>query len=486
MSGGLHDLDITSAALLIQSKSLSPVDLTEALLARIQELDPQLNAFITVTAERALDDARKAEAEIAAGHYRGPLHGIPIAYKDIFATAGVPTTGHSRLLASNVPERDATLVARLRYAGTVLLGKLSTHEFAFGGPSFDLPSPPARNPWNTARFTGGSSSGSGAAIAAGLCLGSVGSDSAGSIRTPAAMCGICGLKPTFGRVSRAGALPMSYSLDHCGPMARTSRDVALLLTAMAGFDPTDPASVDEPVPDFLAGLTHGIDGLRIGWVTQFYESDAMASDDQRLAMSKARDVLEGLGAEINDVQLSPLMDYHAACIIIAFSEAFAVHASDLRERPQMFGESARDRATLAAFFSAADYVHAQRLRRRLTAEIDAALKNHDVLVTAGAWGEAPPIEDVQKFGLYREPYPTSPFSLVGLPAIALPCGFGASGLPLGMQVVGRALDEATILRVAHAYEHATDWHTRRPDLPMSGAGVSSIDIGPNRGAPFRG
>src|SRR5215475_13471560 len=305
----LHDLTLAEASALIKARRLSPVEYTQALLARTDALEPQLDAYITRTSEAAIDGARAAEAEIALGHWRGPLHGIPFALKDIYDTSGVLTSGHSRICIDRVPTKDATAVARLRAAGAVLMGKLATHEFAHGGPSFDLPWPPARNPWNTAHFTGGSSSGSGAAVAGGLVPASLGSDTGGSIRGPAGLCGIAGLKPTYGLVSRAGVLPNSYSYDHCGPMARTSKDCALILNAIAGHDPADPASARRAVPDFRADLDLGIKGLRIGVVRHFWEKDLPIVPELAAALENAIAVFRELGATIEDVALRPLRSY---------------------------------------------------------------------------------------------------------------------------------------------------------------------------------
>ncbi|MBV8411557.1 MAG: hypothetical protein JOY64_28280 [Alphaproteobacteria bacterium] len=304
-------LTIAQAARLMDQKKLSPVELAKSHLDRIHRLDPKLNAFLLVTEERALSDAKASEARQMAGSRRGPLDGIPIAHKDIYNTAGIRTTAHSRLLEHNVPTRDAHTVAKWADAGTVMLGKLATHEFAFGGPSFDLPWPPARNPWNTEHFTAGSSSGTGAAVAAGLVLGGTGSDTGGSIRGPAALCGIAGIKPTYGLSSRNGILPLAFSLDHAGPMAWTAEDCALLLQAMAGHDPEDPASVDRPVADFTAGINDGVKGLRIGVVRHFFETDQPVSAATRAGIDAALDFFRKQGAEVRDIVLSPAADYHA-------------------------------------------------------------------------------------------------------------------------------------------------------------------------------
>src|SRR5882762_3005914 len=282
-------LTIAEAARLIEKRELSPVELVDSRLARIKKLDGQLHSFIRVLADQARADARAAETEIKAGKYRGPLHGIPIGLKDIYETAGVPTTGHSKVMQDHVPKADAFSVKRLRDAGAIVMGKLATHEFAFGGPSFDLPWPPARNPWDTSRFTGGSSSGTGAAVAAGLVLGGTGSDTGGSIRGPAAFCGLAGIKPTYGLISRVGILPLAFSLDHAGPLAWTAEDCAILLQAMAGHDPADPGSANRPIPDFTAELGKGVKGLRIGVVRHFFETDHRASDATRAGIDAAMD-----------------------------------------------------------------------------------------------------------------------------------------------------------------------------------------------------
>src|SRR5438874_8902947 len=280
-------LTIAEAARLIQQREVSPVELVDSRLARIEKLDGKLHSFIRVLADQARADARAAESEIAAGRYRGPLHGIPIGLKDIYETAGVATTGHSKVMQDHVPKADAFSVAKLRQAGALVMGKLATHEFAFGGPSFDLPWPPARNPWDTSRFTGGSSSGTGAAVAAGLVLGGTGSDTGGSIRGPAAYCGLAGLKPSYGLISRAGILPLAFSLDHAGPMAWTAQDCAIMLQAMAGYDAGDPARADRPVPDYRAASRSGAEGLRIGLIRHFYERDNEANAATRQAIDAA-------------------------------------------------------------------------------------------------------------------------------------------------------------------------------------------------------
>ena len=464
MTGALHHLTIAEASTLIERQELSPVALTEAFLGRIDAVDPELNAYVTVTGERALDDARAAEREIAAGRYKGPLHGIPIALKDIYDTAGIRTTSQSHLHADRTPDRDSRTAALLRAAGSVLLGKLTTHEFAFGGPSWDLPFPPARNPWNTDCFTGGSSSGSGAATAAGLAMATLGSDTAGSIRMPAFFCGITGLKPTYGRVSRRGVAPLAYSLDHCGPMTWTARDAALMLQAIAGHDAEDPGSCDRPVPDYASALTGDIQGVTVGLIRHFYDGDEHADADVKTAMDAALRTLEGLGARIEEIQLSSLHDYSACCMIIMLCEALAVHERDLRATPQKYGKIFRDRLMLSSLLTGLDYVQAVRLRRQLVAEIEAVLDRCDVLITAGGYAPAPRIDQVSTYYIMQKPLLTAPFDVTGSPAVGVCNGFSAAGLPIGLQIAGRAFDEATVLRVADAYERATDWRNRRPPI----------------------
>src|SRR5258708_7219838 len=325
-------LTIAEAARLIERKELSPVELVGSRLDRIARLDGRLNSFIRVLADEARAAARAAEAEIAAGKYRGPLHGIPIGLKDIYETAGIATTGHSKVMQNHVPKADGFSVARLRAAGAIVMGKLATHEFALGGPSFDLPWPPARNPWDTTRFTGGSSSGTGAAVAAGLVLGGTGSDTGGSIRGPAAYCGLAGIKPTYGLISRAGILPLAFSLDHAGPLAWNAEDCAILLQAMAGHDPADPASANRPIPDYRAALKGDVKGLRIGLVRHFYERDNEANPATRAAIAAAAQTLEGLGCTVRELTLSPLADWASCGMASMQCEADAVHEATVRTR----------------------------------------------------------------------------------------------------------------------------------------------------------
>lgn len=454
---------IAHAAELIAARKLSPVELTQSCLDRIGALNDTLHAFLLVTEQRALADARAAEARIMAGQPRGKLDGIPIAHKDIYNTAGIRTTAHSKLLQDNVPEADSTVVRRWAEAGTVLLGKLSTHEFAIGGPSFDLPWPPARNPWNPAHFTAGSSSGTGAAVAAGMVLGGTGSDTGGSIRGPSALCGLAGIKPTYGRVSRAGVLPLSFTLDHAGPMAWTVEDCALLLQAMAGFDPDDPASADRAVPDFSAGLRSGVRNLRIGVVRHFFTDDHRVSPATLNGIDAALALFGQMGAEVREVRLSPLDDWASCNITILTAEAYAVHEPWLKERFGDYGARMRDRLAPGALISASDYIQALRRRRILSQELAAAMAEVDILVSATASGEAPLIEAVPTW-MPDRPSLTAPFNLTGYPAMSICTGYGEGGLPVAMQLIARPFQEATLLQAAAAYEQATPWRERRPAL----------------------
>jgi aspartyl-tRNA(Asn)/glutamyl-tRNA(Gln) amidotransferase subunit A len=454
---------IAEAARLIASRQVSPVELTRSCLARIEKLDGRINSFLLTRPEAALAEAAAAEAAIIRGDYRGPLHGIPIAHKDIVETAGILTTAHSKLLRDFVPQRDATIVRRLAAAGTILLGKTATHEFAMGGPSFDLPWPPARNPWNTDHFTGGSSSGTGAAVAAGFILGGSGSDTGGSIRLPAAYCGVTGLKPTYGPVSRYGVLPLAYSLDHVGPLAWTVEDCAILLQAMAGHDPADPASAAVAVPDYCAALRPDLRGLRIGVVRHFFKSDYCIDAEAESAIDAALATMRELGAELRDVQLSPLQDYGACGWLILIGESWAVHEKVMRERFLDYGRMMRNRVVLGAFLGAGDYVQALRLRRELSAEMALAMRDVDVLVTGITPGEAPRIDEKPGYESFQRPL-MMPFNVTGQPSMAVRCGLSGNGLPLSLQIAGKPFDEATVLRVGHAYEQATGWHRRRPPL----------------------
>jgi aspartyl-tRNA(Asn)/glutamyl-tRNA(Gln) amidotransferase subunit A len=439
-------------------RTLSPVEVTRHLLARIEKLDPALHAFVTVTADRALADARTAEQELRSGETR-PLLGIPVAHKDIYLTRGIRTTAGSALLADWIPDQDATCVRRWQEAGTILLGKLITHEFAFGIQFPGHRFPAARNPWNLDHIPGGSSSGTGAALAAGLVTGATGSDTGGSIRGPAAFCGLVGLKPTYGRVSRAGILTLSWTLDHAGPLARTVEDCAHLFQAMAGHDPADPASSPLPVDDYLGELGGDVRGVRIG-VPRTYFFDGVDPEVER-AFEAALATLRRLGAEVRDVDI-PSIHVVPSFMLIMLSEAFAYHERDIREHPELYGEVLRERLLGGALVTGAEYMQAQRLRARLCAEVADVMRTVDVLATPTAPKPATPFAAAHdpSFGFPRSNMP--PFNMTGQPTLALPCGFSASGLPLSLQLAGRPFEEATVLQVGAAYERATDWHKRHP------------------------
>ena len=457
-------LSIAEAGKLIADKQVSPVELTRICLDRISRLDPTLHSFLLVTEDRAMQDARAAETRMMSGTRKGPLDGIPIAHKDIYNTAGIRTTAHSKLLADNVPNEDSVVVAKWADAGTVMMGKLATHEFAIGGPSFDLPWPPARNPWNPDHFTSGSSSGTGAAVAAGLIMGGTGSDTGGSIRGPSALCGIAGIKPTYGLSSRRGVLPLSQTLDHTGPMAWTVEDCALLLQAMAGHDPLDPASANRPVANFTSQLGADAKGLRIGVIRHFHEVDYPVSPATMKGIEDALDVFRSQGAEIRDVTVSPMMDYNAPGWVILTAEAYAVHEPWLKQRFNDYGELMRDRLAFGALLRATDYVQAVRRRRTLCLEMRDAMADIDVLLTASAPAEAPKIHEVPKWAMLQKPNFTMPFNLTGLPALSVCSGYGEGGLPVSLQIIGKPFAEATVFRAGHAYEAATAWRAKRPTL----------------------
>ena len=463
--GELHTLGVAAAAQLIARRALSPVELTRAFLDRIEAIDPQLNAFLLVTADRAMDEARRAEAAVAAEGPRGALHGVPFALKDIFSTAGIRTTGQSRVCAEAVPSEDAACVTRLYEAGAVLLGKLATHEFAHGGPSNDLPWPPARNPWNPAHFTGGSSSGSGAAVAAGLTPAALGTDTGGSIRSPAALCGVVGLKPTYGLVSRRGVYPNSFTFDHVGPMTWSVADCAAVLGAIAGHDPDDPASADRPVPDYGAALGGDLRGLRIGVVRHFHETDIETDPAVVGALDAALDTLRALGAAVEDVRLRPAKQYSDVKVCIAESELFNVHATALRARPADFGDDFLGRVLGAVLISGSDYTDAQRERRQMLAELRPVWQRCHALVTPTAPSAAAALGRWRTVDFWRRASFTTPWNVSGGPALSQCMGFSADGLPLGLQIAGRPFEDGTVLRIGHAYERRDRrGGSRRPAL----------------------
>ncbi len=474
MATDLHDLSIAELSGLIAARKLSPVELVDALIHRAEEHDGQTHAFLTRTFDLARQQARAAEAEIAAGRYRGALHGIPFGLKDIYDTREILTSAHSRVFIDRVPREDATATTKLYEAGAVLLGKLATHEMAHAGPSFDLPWPPARNPWNLAHFTGGSSTGSGAAVAAGMVPVALGSDTGGSIRGPASHCGVVGLMPTFGLVSRAGVITNSYTFDHCGPLARSVEDCAIVLQALAGHDPKDAGSLHRPIPSYRDALDGDLKGLRIGVLRHHWQDDIPASDDVRTAMDAALDVLRRLGAHLEDCRVRPLASYYDVKIIIAESEIFSVHQKNLIARPKDFGADFRSRVLPSVLFTAHDYVQATREHRRMMMEMEPLYSRFDAFVTAGL-GEAPRLTDYRSVTFWQKPSLLTAWNVTGQPVLQLPNGFGRNGLPLGMQILGRPFGETTILRVGYAYERATNWHTRHPTLVR---GVAAPDVVP--------
>ena len=475
----LHDLTLSQASEAIGKRELSPVEYTDALIARSEVMQPQLNTFITTTFDSARESAKVAADEIANGNRRGALHGVPFAVKDIYDTAGILTSGHSRTCIDRVPDKDSTCVARLHDAGAILTGKLATHEFAHGGPSFDLPWPPARNPWNTAHFTGGSSSGSAAAAVAGLAPITLGSDTGGSIRGPAGLCGVAGMKPTYGLVSRAGVLPNSFTYDHCGPLARTAEDCALILAAIAGYDPADPASSPAPVGDLTGNIAAGVKGLRIGVIRHFWESDQRSHPELGPAMESAIDVFKTLGAEVETLTLRPMQHYLDIKIVTAESELFSIHLNELRARPEAFGQDFRGRALAACLFTAEDYVRASRCRRSITSEMEDIYSRYDLLLTANN-SAAPRIDKHNILSFWTSPSLTTPFDVTGGPALALPCGFTTDGLPLSLQVVSRPFDDAMVLRAGHAFERETGYWQVRPNLV---AGDPPAEVDPQTWVP---
>ena len=460
---------IRELATRIQAREISPVEVTRAQLDRITQHDRTLNTYVTLLAEQALAEARTAEQEIMQGRYRGPFHGVPIAPKDLFESAGVKTTAGSLLLKEYVPTRDATVLGRLRTQGAVLLGKLNLHEFAYGGTGVNPHYGTSKNPWGLDRIPGGSSSGSGVAVAAGLAFGSLGTDTGGSVRIPAAFCGLVGLKPTYGRCSRAGIIPLAWSLDHPGPMVRSVGDAALMLDVIAGHDPRDPATVQRPVPDYTQALGGDLQGVRVGIPRPLFLDDL--DPEVEAAVKGAMRELEHLGARIEIVSLPQMR--HAALIstVIIAAEGAAYHLGNLRTQAALYGPDVGLRLKLGALLPAWAYLKAQRMREALRRELASIMTQVDVLLTPTVPIEPPTIAQCTvRPGaplpplLTQVPLLTRPFNLTGNPVISIPCGFTFSGLPIGMQIVGKPFDEAMVLRVAHAYEQATEWHTRRPPL----------------------
>ena len=454
---------------LVQSKEVSPIDIIDAHLARIEATEPMLNSFITLLPEEARAAARRAEREIQSGNYKGPLHGIPVALKDLFNTGGVRTTSGSRIFDNFIPERDCTVAARFHQAGAILLGKLNMHQFAYGPTGENPDYGHMHNPWNLDLITGGSSGGSGSAAAAGQCTITTGSDTGGSIRIPAALCGIVGLKPTYGLVSRYGLTPLSWSLDHPGPMVRTVEDAALSMNAIAGYDPNDVASARVEIPDYTTALTGDVRGLRIGVVKEYFEAPLDPEVDR--SVRDAIGVLESLGAVVTEVSFPMFNDSQAISGAILMSEAAAYHRNLLASDGEKLYPPVRVRLEAGLFVSAADYLRAQQARFLFDRQARELLEHVDLLAGPTEPVTAPLLlaervrageREVGTTGALTQ-Y-TRPYNLTGFPAISVPCGFSEAGLPMALQLAGRPFDELTVLRAAHAYEQATEWHSRRPPI----------------------
>lgn len=465
-------LSASEQGALLRTRQISPLELIEAYLARIATIDPKVNAFITVTSERARDEARRAEQAILRGDYRGPLHGIPYAPKDILATRGIRTTNGSKVTATWVPDTESTITSRLNAAGAILLGKLNLLEFAMGSgvvSGFG----PARNPWDPGRTPSGSSSGSGAALAADLVPLSIGTDTGGSIRGPASFCGVVGLKQTYGRVSRHGVTTLAWTLDHAGPMTRTVADAALMLQVIAGSDPNDPTCAADLVPAYTDAMTPDLRGLRVGVPVRHFTEDAHA--DVARAYRAALDQMRDLGASLVDVEVPHAPYATSAGWVVAMAEAAQFHEKRLAESPELFDPIVRERLDAARFYPATDYIKALRIRSVLIEEMAAVFKACDVMVVPASTGlpgllEPPEVAatDVKPGSVPAAPRSGNTFlgNMTGLPALVLPCGFssGPPRLPIGLQIYGRAFDEATVLRVGHAFERATPWHREKPVL----------------------
>jgi aspartyl-tRNA(Asn)/glutamyl-tRNA(Gln) amidotransferase subunit A len=448
-------------------RELSPVDLCRALLARCERLEPRLNAFITLAPERILAEARAAEQELRSGRVRGPLHGVPVAVKDLCWTRGERTTGGSKVLGDFIPDEDAGVVARLRAAGAIVFGKTNTPEFAYG-PLDRYHYGVTRNPWDPGRFPGGSSMGAAVALAAGLVPGALGSDTGGSIRNPATWSSVTGLKPTYGRVPLRGVVPLATSLDHVGPMARSARDCALLLGGIAGHDPADPTSADVPVPDYAGALGRPLRGLRAA-VPRRYFWDALPADIAA-AVEDGFAELRRLGVELLDVEIPEWPAAADAALVLIRCEAAAEYRSVLEKRGDELIPQVRERLEAGLATSAPDYVDALRAGQRLRSALARLFAQVDLLALPGRDQLAPLMDEGghHSDGLSKRSF-TSPLNIAGLPALTFPCGFSPEGLPIGLQLAGRAWDEPLLLRVADAYQQATDWHTRRPPLAAPGA-----------------
>ncbi len=450
-------------AALVCAKRVSPVELTRECLARIDHLNPTLNAFITVTGEQALDQARVAEAEIQSGHWRGPLHGIPIALKDVFDTAGVRTTGASKLFENRVPTDDAAAVLRLKEAGAVLIGKTNLHEFAYGGSTMISHFGVVRNPWDQNRIAGGSSSGSAVAVASGMCYAALGSDTAGSIRQPSAFCGVVGLKPTYGRVSMRGMLPLAVSYDHAGPMTRTVQDAAAVLQVLAGYDRDDITSRDLSAGDYAAALDRDISSLRVGVARQYFFDGA--DHEIVTAVNQAIELLHGMTADLRELEVPVYSDDPAKK-----AEAYAYHAEFVARSPQVYDAETLRRIQNGASVAAPEYIAARRQLERIRRDAECLFETVDAILTPTVVVPPPIIDD-----LAREPTKlrdveivtlrnTRPFNVLGLPTISVLCGFTRAGLPVGLQITAAPWREEIVLALAHKYQQATDWHTRAPQI----------------------
>ncbi|EGH71566.1 amidase [Pseudomonas syringae] len=458
----MKHLTLAEASRLIARGVLSPVTLVEQTLEHIRRVDPFLNAYVTVNGEEAIAAAHLAQDAIRNGQWLGPLHGIPIAVKDIIDTAGTTTTCHSRLYADHVPAHDAAVVSLLKAAGAIIIGKASTWEFAIGGTAFDLPWPPARNPWQFETDPSGSSSGSAVAVAAGMCLGALGSDTGGSIRGPAAWCGVAGFKPTYGLISVDGVFPLSHSLDHVGPMAWTVEDCAIMAQVMIGASGVEALSSQGAEASLTADLDGDVRGLRVGIVRHFHEKDAPCEMEVKLAFDEAVAFFKESGCEIVDVTLAPLQTYQDVGVVVARAEAFALHHTDIENDPLAYGRMTRLRVTAGAFLSAADYGDAKKLQSTLVEQAEKAMLDVDVLLmptrgtVATALGQYDPLKSRQIY--------TQPFNVLGFPALALSMGQACSGLPISLQVVARSFNDAMALRVGHFFEKHHKTRVARPDL----------------------
>lgn len=458
----LEYCSVAELATLLRRRAVSPTEIVKALIRRIETYERSLHCFVTFSPETALERARLAEGRIMMGGPLEPMTGIPYGLKDVISTAGMLTTGQSKILKDNIPTADSEVEARLKAADALLLGKLTTYEFAHGGPSWDLPWPPAMNPWKKGYLPGSTSSGPGAAVAAGFLPAAVGSDTGGSIRMPAAVCGIVGLKPTYGLVSRRGVLPNTFSFDACGPMTRTVEDAAIMLGTIAGYDDEDISSVEREPVDYTRDLQSTVKGVRIGWVRGWYDGDASCHREIPDAIAKAVRVLEDAGAIIEEMKLSDLLVYQDCKTTISITEMFSAYEHEFRTRPQDFGAMFRTKVLAGALIRAEDYFQATRQRLWLCRELARAYRQFDVLATAGWMTVADPAKPGKMDKPLRPPNITTPFNIGGQPALNLPCGFSKDGLPISLQLAGRHFEEALLFRVGHAYQQRTDWHLRRP------------------------